>query len=77
MEIIRNKIIEYADFHNLAYWDLYGAGGGKHAADHWRVNHLMQRDGVHFTVKGYELQGNLFYEALMKGFDEYVQYRHH
>lgn len=77
VEIVRNKIIQYADSHNLAYWDLYAVGGGKHAADHWRKNALMQRDGVHFTVKGYELQGNLLYEALMQGFEEYVQYRHH
>jgi lysophospholipase L1-like esterase len=76
VEIIRDKIIEYADKHNLAYWDLYSIGGGKHSADLWKKNKLMQKDGVHFTVPGYELQGNLLYEAILKGYDEYVQYRH-
>ena len=77
VEFIRKKITSYADLHNLACWDLYQVGGGTHSADHWKKNRLMRHDGIHFTVPGYALQGNLLYEALMKGYDEYVQYRHH
>jgi lysophospholipase L1-like esterase len=76
VEFIRNKIKNYADLHNLAYWDLYQAGGGKHSADLWKKSRLMRYDGIHFTANGYVLQGNLLYEALMKGYNEYVQYRH-
>ncbi len=76
VEVIRNKIIEYADQHGLAYWDLYTSGGGKHSADNWKKNNLMQPDGIHFTKAGYILQGSLLYEALIKGYNEYVRYRH-
>lgn len=76
IEQMHKKLVDYADLRNLAYWDLYEIGGGKHSADHWKNNHLMRADGIHFFVAGYELQGNLLYEALMKGYDEYVQYRH-
>ncbi len=76
VEIIRNKITHYADLHNLACWDLYQVGGGKYSADLWKKNRLMRHDGIHFNVPGYALQGNLLYGALMKGYDEYVQYRH-
>ena len=76
VEIIGNKITTYADLHNLAYWDLYQVGGGSHSADHWKKNRLMRFDGIHFTVDGYALQGTLLYTALMKGYNEYVQYRH-
>jgi lysophospholipase L1-like esterase len=76
VEIIRSKIIEYADAHGLAYWDLYTSGGGKHSADQWKNNDLMQPDGIHFNKAGYKLQASLLYEALIKGYNEYVRYRH-
>ena len=76
IERVRDIIIRYADQHNLAYWDLYAAGGGNHSADAYRKNNLIQRDGIHFTKDGYELQGNLLYEALIKSYNTYVSYRH-
>ncbi len=76
VEIIRDKINAYSDQHNIACWDLYQAGGGLHSADNWRKSRLMRSDGIHFTAAGYAVQGNLLYDALMKGLDEYVQYRH-
>lgn len=76
VEFIRNKIIEYADEHQYAYWDLYTVGGGTHSADLWKKNNLLQPDGIHFTKTGYQLQGSLLYEAIIKGFNEYVLYRY-
>lgn len=76
VEQVREKIIAFAESHHLAYWDLYLVGGGKHAADHWKKNELLQSDGIHFTKAGYTLQGNLLYEALLKGYNEYVRYRY-
>jgi lysophospholipase L1-like esterase len=76
VEIVRQKIIDYAEQHNLAYWDLYAASGGKHSADTWKSNHLLRSDGIHFSAEGYDLQGNMLYEALIKAYNEYVRYRH-
>lgn len=76
VEFIRNKLIEFADEHQHAYWDLYTVGGGTHSADLWKKNNLLQSDGIHFTKVGYQLQGTLLYEALIKGFNEYVLYRY-
>lgn len=76
VEITRQKIIDYAEKNKLAYWDMYEVGGGKHSADKWKKSGLMQNDGVHFTKAGYELQGNLLYDALIKSYNEYVLYRH-
>lgn len=76
VEIVRNKIIEFAEQNNLAYWDLYSAAGGKHAADDWKVNGLLQSDGIHFTKAGYQLIGSMLFESIMKGYSEYVQYRY-
>ena len=76
VEVIRDKLIEYANQHNLAYWDLYLTGGGKHSADAWKKNNLLQHDGIHYTKAGYALQGSLLFEAFIKGYNEYVLYRY-
>lgn len=76
VESIHTQLIQFADKNNLATWDLYTIAGGKHSADYWKKNNLLQPDGVHSTRAGYELQGNLLFQALMKGYNEYVRYRY-
>lgn len=72
IEVVKNKIIEYANEHHLPYWDLHEVAGGNHSADQWKREALLQPDGIHFTKKGYELQGQLLFEAIIKGYHEYV-----
>jgi lysophospholipase L1-like esterase len=72
---IRKKLIEYAEEKGLPYFDLYEASGGHHSADQWKEAGLLRDDGVHFTRQGYELQGNMFYNALMKAYNNYVSNR--
>jgi len=76
VESIHSELLQFIDKNNLSGWDLYTVAGGKHSADHWKKNSLLQSDGVHSTRAGYELQGNLLYQALMKGYNEYVRYRY-
>lgn len=76
VEVVRTMILDYADAKGIAYWDLYTVGGGKHAAEVWKDNSLLQADGVHFTKAGYALQGSLFYDALIKGYHDYVRSRY-
>jgi len=68
--------VEYAKKNNFAVWDLFSATGGYKSAYQWKKYGLMRRDGVHFSRAGYELQGNLFYEAIIKGYNKYVEHRH-
>jgi len=76
VESIHSQLITFSDKSNMASWDLYAIAGGKHSADQWKKNSLLQSDGVHCTRAGYELQGNLLYQALIKGYNEYVRYRY-
>lgn len=76
IQIIKNKIIEVANNNKLPYWDLHEVAGGNHSADLWKQEELMQPDGIHFSKKGYALQGSLLYEAIIKGYNEYVLHRH-
>ena len=76
VESIRTILMEFANKNNLPVWDLYSAAGGKHSADQWKKNKLLQGDGIHATRAGYEVQGELLYHALIKSYNEYVRYRH-
>lgn len=71
---VRN-IHKYADENGLAVWDLYEvAGGVRRACLNWQEAGLMRPDHVHYMPEGYRLQGELFYQALIKGYNEYVEY---
>ena len=72
---IHEKLLDAVAENNVACFDLYEAAGGKHAADKWQEAGLLRDDGVHFTRAGYELQGNMFYLALIKAYNQYVSDR--
>lgn len=73
---IREQIIQYAVENGLAFYDLYRATGGEHSAKRWTEHALLSSDGIHLTKDGYEYEGNLFYHALIKGYNLYVPTRH-
>lgn len=68
-------IVDYGKEHNLPVWDLFSATGGFKSCYQWKKYKLMRKDGVHYFRAGYELQGNLLYEALMKSYNKYVSVR--
>ncbi len=57
----------------FALWDLYEFSGGKNSSTFWKSHHLMTSDSVHYTKYGYALQGKLFYQSLMKGYNGFVE----
>ena len=73
MKSARNTIIEYCKRNNLAYWDLYEIMGGYRSMGKWYASKLTSKDKLHFSRKGYEIQGELFYSALMNAYKEYLK----
>ncbi len=73
MKIARVAIINYCTQHNLAYWDWYEIMGGYGSMANWFLMKIAQKDRVHYNGRGYQIQGDLFYRALMKGYEHYVQ----
>ncbi len=66
-------IKRYARNNRLPVWDLYEiAGGQANACGNWTRAGLMQQDHVHYLPQGYEIQGILLYQALIKAFDSYA-----
>jgi lysophospholipase L1-like esterase len=76
IRLIRDKILEYAVENGLAFYDSYKVMGGENSAALWREAGLLRSDGVHFTKDGYIHQGNLFFSALLKSYNNYVPLRH-
>ena len=67
---------KFAASHGMAVWDLYDIVGGSAAAcRNWTAAGMYQADKIHFTHEGYALQGNLFHEAFIKAFNDYVAIR--
>jgi lysophospholipase L1-like esterase len=65
---LREVLRAYCVAHDLAYWDFAAVQGGYGSMRAWQAHGLAQPDLVHFTTKGYELQGLLLYLALQDGF---------
>lgn len=66
--VVGTYLKTYAAHHHDAVWDLYAVMGGKHAMQQWKKQGLSAKDYVHFTRKGYELQGNLLFDAIMNAY---------
>jgi lysophospholipase L1-like esterase len=57
-----------------AYFDTFHAMGGINSVARWYRKHprLIGSDFRHATPLGYDVVGNLYYQALLKGFAEYL-----
>ncbi|MEY1638470.1 GDSL-type esterase/lipase family protein [Tenuifilum osseticum] len=64
VQVASNVIKEISTKHQLPVWDFYSLMGGKGSIQGWIRYGLAAPDGVHLTAKGYQLQGELFYNAL-------------
>jgi lysophospholipase L1-like esterase len=69
---INLSLINYCNQHHIAAWDLYRITNGYGSAYNWMKRGLMNRDKIHFTTKGYQIQGNLLFNVLSKGYNSYI-----
>lgn len=65
----RNLIDSLAQKNNCLFWDWYAISGGRKSLTKWRDAGFAQTDLVHLTTKGYELKGQLLYEAIKNSLD--------
>ncbi|MDR2466508.1 MAG: GDSL-type esterase/lipase family protein [Prevotellaceae bacterium] len=70
---IRKTIVDFAENNGYPYWDLFSITGGKGSAPEWNRKQLLTRDKIHFTRRGYEYQGELLFEALMKSYNRFAK----
>lgn len=66
---LNQSLVTYCNKNRIPLWDLYQATNGYGSANSWMKRGLMNRDRIHFTAEGYQLQGRLLLNALMKAFE--------
>jgi hypothetical protein len=50
----------------MSYWDLFSVMGGYGSIQKWYTKGLTAKDKLHLNRRGYELQGYLLFDALMR-----------
>lgn len=63
---VEDVMFRLADLTGGAVWDQFAVMGGLRSMETWRKKGLAQKDHVHFTASGYNLIGDLFYEAFIR-----------
>ncbi len=69
---LNQYIYSYCLNQNLPVWDLYRVANGFGSSTGWYKCGMMAKDKLHFTAKGYRLQGQLLFNALANAYDEFL-----
>ena len=70
LKYFRSAMYDVAKEQNVALWDLYTIMGGSGSIMNWYYHGLARGDLIHFTERGYQLQGRLLYEAIIAGYED-------
>ena len=71
-KVAREAFLNMAQKHQAGVWDLFTIMGGLGSMAKWEKADLAKKDKVHFKSSGYKLIGDLFYEALLKSYNNHV-----
>ncbi len=63
-ELVAQATFELAKKYRGGFWNMYKVMGGFQSMDSWVTADYAKKDHVHFKNSGYELLGDLFFEAL-------------
>jgi lysophospholipase L1-like esterase len=73
--VVRSAILRLAPSVHMSTWDLFEVMGSAGSIQLWQKSALAGPDLIHFTKEGYQLQGRLFFAALMDGYRNYAKVR--
>lgn len=72
-KVVEQAFIELAKKYDAAVWDQFDVMGGLHSMRDWEKAGLAKKDKVHFTNEGYQLLGDLLYNALIKDYRNHLK----
>lgn len=61
---MRDVIMSYGAKNGVPVYDWYSIAGGNGASNQWVESNLMSKDRIHDTSAGYEISGDMLYDAL-------------
>ena len=62
---VRDLIAGYGVSNGIAVYDWYEAAGGDGSSNNWINAGLFSHDRIHCSVSGYEVTGQMLYNALI------------
>ncbi len=71
--IVERAFMEMGKQYNAAVWNQFDIMGGLGSMQDWEKAGLAKKDKVHFTNEGYQLLGDLLYNALITRYIEHIQ----
>jgi lysophospholipase L1-like esterase len=66
------SLYTYCANNNIPVWDLYRTTNGYGSAYNWIKTGMMDADGVHYTGRAYQVQGQLLFNAIARGYNNYM-----
>lgn len=66
------SLFTYCTGNSIPVWDLYRITNGYGSAYNWIKKGMMDADGIHYTAKAYEVQGQLLFNAIAGGYNSYI-----
>lgn len=73
VELEQKAIIQLVNKYNCSMYSIYDVMGGYGSCVTWLKHGLMASDKVHFSVAGYTYTGNLFFNAFLRTYDNYLE----
>jgi lysophospholipase L1-like esterase len=70
LRLFKTAMKELATELEISLWDLYSIMGGQRSIMNWYHRGLARADLIHFSERGYKLQGRLLYEAIIAGYEQ-------
>lgn len=71
--VVEKAFLEIADKWDAGVWNLFDIMGGLKSMAAWEKAGLAKRDKIHFTNEGYELLGDLLFNALMEKYEDHLR----
>ena len=72
IKLVTDVIKRVVEQESVLLWDFYSIMGGKGSSKWLSKSGIIRQDGIHFTVEGYEIQGELLYDAIAKAYNKYL-----
>jgi len=66
-------ILKVAQEKQIMVWDFYDIMGELNAIMKWYYAGLTAKDRLHYNKQGYELQGNLLFNAFLKAYNDHIE----
>jgi len=73
-EKVKQQIFKLSCEYNAGVWDFYTIMGGLNSISYWYDEDMARPDRIHFSRKGYELKGDLFFNSFLRAYNNHIHY---